>query len=79
MKDQALDIVRVLVTNGAKPDADIVLATVIRWCDEAGFDEEASLLGLGRAAGAGWIVGIADFDFIRVTTAGAAAVSRSTH
>lgn len=77
--EQGLDIVRVLVTNGATPDADIALATVVRWCDEAGFEEEECLRGLGKATVAGWIVGIRDFDFIRLTRAGAAAVSRSTH
>jgi len=79
MKEEALDIVRVLVTNGAKPGADIALATIIVWCDEAGFDEEACLRGLGKAAGAGWIVGIRNFEFIRLTRAGSAAVGRSTH
>ena len=79
MKEKALDIVRVLVTNGVKPDADIALVIILAWCDEAGFDEEASLLGLGTAAGAGWIVGVQNFDFIRLTRAGAAAVIRSTH
>jgi hypothetical protein len=79
MHEEALDIVRVLVTNGAKPDADIALATIIVWCDEAGFDEEMCLQGLGKAAGVGWIVGVREFDFIRLTRAGSAAVSRSTH
>jgi hypothetical protein len=79
MYEEALDIVRVLVTNGATPETDVALSTVIAWCDEAGFDEEACLQGLGKAAGIRWIVGIRGFDFIRLTRSGAAAVSRSTH
>ena len=79
MNEEALDIVRVLVTNGAKPDADVALATVVRWCEEADFEEEDCLRALGKAAVAGWIVGVSNFDFIRLTRAGAAAVSRSTH
>jgi hypothetical protein len=79
MDDVALDIVRVLVTNGARPETDIALAMILIWCGEAGFDEEACLQGLGRAAGAGWITGIRHFELIRVTRAGAAAVKRSTH
>ena len=79
MYEEALNVVRVLVTNGAKPDANIALAMVVRWCEEAGFEEEECLRGLGKATVAGWIVGIKDFDFIRLTRSGAAAVSRSTH
>lgn len=79
MDDVALDIVRVLVTNGARPEIDIALATILIWCGEAGFDEEACLRGLGMAARAGWIIGIRHFEFIRVSGTGLAAVRRSTH
>jgi hypothetical protein len=48
MYEEALDIVRVLVTNGARPETDVALSTVIVWCDEAGFDEGVCLQGLGR-------------------------------
>ena len=79
MCEETLDIVRVLVTNGAKPDADVVLTTIISWCDEAGFGEQTCLQGLGKAAGARWIVGVDEFAVIRLTRAGLAAVRRSTH
>jgi hypothetical protein len=79
MYEEALDVVRVMVTNGARPETDVALSTVIAWCDEAGFGEEACLQGLSKAAGVGWIVGIRGFDFICLTRSGAAAVSRSTH
>ena len=62
-----------------KPESDVALAVIIALCDEAGFDEEACLLGLGKAAGAGWIVGVNHFAIIRLTRSGLAAVRLSTH
>ena len=79
MCEEALDIVRVMVTNGAKQDADVALTAIIAWCDEAGFDEQTCLQGLAKAAGARWIVGVSEFAIIRLTSVGLVAVRRSTH
>ena len=77
--EEALEVIRILLINGARPDKDVLTATAVAWLDAYGLDEQDYLLALGEAAAIGWIAGTKGFDFIRVTTAGAAAVHKATH
>ena len=77
--EEALEVVRILLINGAKPNNDVPTSMAVAWLDSYGLDEENYLLALGEATAIGWVVGTKEFDFIRITAAGAAAVKKATH
>ena len=78
-REEALDVVRVMLANGAAVNASVPTSTVLAWLYHAGYDEEACLRSMGYAAVFGWIAGLQQFDLIQLTDLGCAAATRSTN
>jgi hypothetical protein len=77
MQDEALKVLRVLLSNRCAPNDEIDVQSMIDWFEEAGLKEDDCLVGLAKAAIRGWVVANKGGG-LRVTPKGADA-ARSLH
>jgi hypothetical protein len=67
--DEALRLVRILISRGCGPNIDVDTREVISWVIEAGMNENDCLIALTQAVVQGWI-GAMRFGTIRLTPDG---------
>jgi hypothetical protein len=75
---RASQVLRIMVSNGCKPGSVITTETLLEWLEVSGVYDGDYLLGIAHAASRGWLATRQD-GTIELTSAGAAAATRSTN